>query len=103
MEANTRIRLAQETECGKRPLKCLDSHFSFTSSYSSLGKPLSSATTISDVELASRESGKDPEICFEDIVPEIIVRTDGMEIVDEGTPGSSTPAQESVRYVVRRS
>lgn len=103
MRTTTQTRPGQENGCGKRTLKCLDSHFSFPSSHAGLGRPLSSATITSVVEPPPPDSPTEPAVYFDDIVPEIVVRTDPMEIVDEETPGASPPAQESVRYVVGRS
>jgi len=106
MKTTTQPGLGQEIDSGNQTFKCMDSPFTFTTPlHPSLGGPLSSAASLaSEVEPATPDTSTEPALYFEGMAPEIVVRTDDMAKVAEGsTMGASTPAKENIRYVVTSS
>lgn len=103
MKTTTQPGLGQENDSGNQTFKCMDSPFTFTtSSHPSRSGPLSSAASLaSDVEPATSDTSTEPALYFKGIAPKIVVRTDDMANVADGTTGASTPAKESIRYVVK--
>ena len=77
-----------------------DSYIPQPASSSYLAKPLSPSTSISDLEATQHLKNPFSTDYLEEIVPEIIVRTDDMELIDmdSASESVSTP-QEPTGYV----
>lgn len=103
MGMSLRTRLGQHSGFGKAPAKGSkepDSYIPRPASSSYLAKPLLPSTSISDLEAARHPNKTLLTDYLEEIVPEIIVKTDDMELIDMDTASESvsTP-QEPIGYV----
>lgn len=102
MGVSLRTRLGQNSGIGKRPIegrKEPDSYIPHPASSSYLVNSLSPATSISNLKAAQHNNKFFSSDYLEEIVPEIIVRTDDMEVIDMDTSESVATPQEPVGYV----